>query len=47
MKWKKCLNEYLQFTSSSHIEKNEQFNLSELINEIMESNIIMKISQQI
>jgi two-component system osmolarity sensor histidine kinase EnvZ len=26
------LNEYLQFTSSSYIEKDEQFNLSELIN---------------
>ena len=32
----KMLNEYLQFTSSSNIEKNEQFNLSELINEIVE-----------
>ena len=28
----KMLNEYLQFTSSSYIEKDEQFNLSELIN---------------
>ena len=27
----KMLNEYLQFTSSSYIEKDEQFNLSELI----------------
>ena len=27
----KMLNEYLQFTSSSFLEKNEQFNLSELI----------------
>ena len=30
MKWKKCLNEYLQFTSSSFLEKDEKFNLSEL-----------------
>jgi len=28
----KMLNEYLQFTSSSFLEKNELFNLSELIN---------------
>ena len=28
----KMLNEYLQFTSSSYLEKDEQFNLSELIN---------------
>ena len=28
----KMLNEYLQFTSSSFLEKNEKFNLSELIN---------------
>ena len=27
----KMLNEYLQFTSSSYLEKNEEFNLSELI----------------
>ena len=27
----KMLNEYLQFTSSSYIEKDEMFNLSELI----------------
>ena len=33
----KMLNEYLQFTSSSYLEKDEQFNLSELI-----SNIIKK-----
>ncbi|MDB3919816.1 ATP-binding protein [Candidatus Pelagibacter sp.] len=31
----KMLNEYLQFTSSSYIEKNEMFNLSELINQIV------------
>ena len=29
----KMLNEYLQFTSSSYLEKNEKFNLSNLINE--------------
>ena len=32
----KMLNEYLQFTSSSYIEKDELFNLSELINQIVE-----------
>jgi two-component system, OmpR family, osmolarity sensor histidine kinase EnvZ len=31
----KMLNEYLQFTSSSYIEKDEMFNLSELIEEII------------
>ncbi|MDC3382318.1 ATP-binding protein [Candidatus Pelagibacter sp.] len=31
----KMLNEYLQFTSSSNIEKNEMFNLSELINQVV------------
>ncbi len=31
----KMLNEYLQFTSSSHLEKDEQFCISELINEII------------
>ncbi len=31
----KMLNEYLQFTSSSFIEKDEMFNLSELIDEII------------
>ena len=31
----KMLNEYLQFTSSSFLEKNEEFNLSELINSIV------------
>jgi len=31
----KMLNEYLQFTSSSYIEKDELFNLSELIEEII------------
>ena len=32
----KMLNEYLQFTSSSNLEKDEQFNLSDLITEIVE-----------
>ncbi len=32
----KMLNEYLQFTSSSYIEKDELFNLSELIEQIIE-----------
>ena len=32
----KMLNEYLQFTSSSYIEKDELFNLSDLIGEIIE-----------
>ena len=31
----KMLNEYLQFTSSSYLEKSEKFNLSELINNII------------
>ena len=31
----KMLNEYLQFTSSSFLEKDEQFDLSELVNEII------------
>ena len=32
----KMLNEYLQFTSSSYLEKDELFNLSDLIGEIIE-----------
>ena len=31
----KMLNEYLQFTSSSYLEKNELFDLSELINDVI------------
>ncbi len=31
----KMLNEYLQFTSSSYLEKDEKFNLTELISEII------------
>ena len=47
----KMLNEYLQFTSSSYLEKNEQFNLSELMNEIIikynNKNITINITPQI
>tara|TARA_Y100000022_G_scaffold180077_1_gene171790 strand:- start:303 stop:1469 length:1167 start_codon:yes stop_codon:yes gene_type:complete len=47
----KMLNEYLQFTSSSYLEKNEEFNLSELINEIIKKydneNILKKLSDGI
>ncbi len=47
----KMLNEYLQFTSSSYLEKDEQFNLSELISKIVEkynnSNIFKNISPRI
>ena len=32
----KMLNEYLQFTSSTYLEKDEQFDLSELINKVIE-----------
>ena len=32
----KMLNEYLQFTSSTYLDKDEQFDLSELINKIIE-----------
>ncbi len=43
----KMLNEYLQFTSSSYLEKDEEFNLSELIDKIVEKynneNITKKI----
>ena len=47
----KMLNEYLQFTSSSYLEKNEKFNLSELIEKIIKkynnSNITKNLSQNI
>ncbi len=47
----KMLNEYLQFTSSSYLEKDENFNISELINEIVEKyenkNISVKILAKI
>ena len=47
----KMLNEYLQFTSSSYLEKNEEFNLSDLIIKIVEkynnNNISTNISLNI
>ena len=47
----KMLNEYLQFTSSSYLEKDEHFNLSELIKKIVEKynnkNITKNISEKI
>ena len=47
----KMLNEYLQFTSSSYLEKNEEFNLSNLIIETIKKynnkNIISDISANI
>ena len=41
----KMLNEYLQFTSSSYVEKDEMFNLSELISEVVEKYNNENISQ--
>ena len=47
----KMLNEYLQFTSSTYIEKDEQFDLSNLLNEIIEKynnqNIYSEITPRI
>jgi len=47
----KMLNEYLQFTSSSYLEKDEQFDLSDLINEIVKKydnkNIFSNIAPRI
>ena len=47
----KMLNEYLQFTSSSYLEKTEKFNLSKLINEIIKKyqneNIISQLSTEV
>ena len=47
----KMLNEYLQFTSSSQLEKNELFNLSELIDRIINkydnSNITKSLHSEI
>ncbi len=47
----KMLNEYLQFTSSSYLEKDELFNLSELINKIVQKynneNISMNLTARI
>ena len=41
----KMLNEYLQFTSSSYLEKDEMFNLSELIEKIIKKYDNINISQ--
>ncbi len=43
----KMLNEYLQFTSSSYVEKAEMFNLSELISEVIEKYNNKNISQNL
>ena len=43
----KMLNEYLQFTSSSYLEKNEYFDLSELIKKIIEKYNSKQISLKI
>ena len=47
----KMLNEYLQFTSSSYVEKDELFNLSELLDEIINKydnkNILKSITPRI
>ena len=43
----KMLNEYLQFTSSSYIEKDDMFNLSELIEEIIAKYNNKDISQDL
>jgi two-component system osmolarity sensor histidine kinase EnvZ len=43
----KMLNEYLQFTSSSYVEKDEMFNLSELITEVIEKYNNENISQNL
>jgi len=47
----KMLNEYLQFTSSTYLEKDELFNLSELVNQIIKKynneNISCKILESV
>ena len=47
----KMLNEYLQFTSSSFLEKDQEFNMSELIDQIIKKydnkNISKKISSDV
>ncbi len=47
----KMLNEYLQFTSSSYLEKDQNFNLSELIQNIIEKynnkNIVSEVPKNI
>ena len=35
MRWKKCLNEYLQFASIGAKDKTETFNISVLLEDIM------------
>ena len=46
----KMLNEYLQFTSSSYVEKDEMFNLSELIETVVKKydnkNILIDLHQE-
>ncbi len=43
----KMLNEYLQFTSSSYVEKDEMFNLSELISEVIKKYNNVNISHNL
>ena len=43
----KMLNEYLQFTSSSYLEKNEKFDLSDLLNKVIEKYNNKNISKNI
>ena len=43
----KMLNEYLQFTSSSYLEKDEIFNLTELIDEIIKKYSSENISKNL
>ncbi len=47
----KMLNEYLQFTSSTYLEKDEKFNISQLIDEIVKKydnkNISIRVSEKI
>ena len=43
----KMLNEYLQFTSSNHLEKNETFDISELIDNIIDRYKNYYISKEI
>ena len=43
----KMLNEYLQFTSSSYLEKNEEFDLSDLLNKVIEKYNNNNISKNI
>ncbi len=43
----KMLNEYLQFTSSSYVENDEMFNLSELISDVIEKYNNEKISHNL